>query len=169
MKAILHLAKSDIQVIVTYPNNDAGSNEIITHIKKLQNKTKANIFIVKSLGRYYYHGLLSLAKKKKHRIVCVGNSSSGLKETPAFCCPAVNIGSRQDGRLRGKNVIDTYHNAKSIVQATKKCLFDSQFRELCKNASNPYDGGMSGKKAASILARNFCKKTLLVKKHFVSR
>ena len=69
-------------------------------------QNSSNVQIHVSLGRYLYHGLLGLAKTNNYKIVCVGNSSSGIKETPAFSCPTVNIGSRQEGRLRGENVID---------------------------------------------------------------
>ena len=42
-------------------------------------------------GRYYYHGILALSKNIDNKICCAGNSSSGIKETPAFNCPTVNM------------------------------------------------------------------------------
>ena len=68
-----------------------------------------------SLGRYFYHGVLALAENIKYQVACVGNSSSGIKETPVFGCPTINIGSRQEGRLRGKNVVDVDYNSANIV------------------------------------------------------
>src|SRR5665213_4352576 len=106
----------------------------------------------RSLGRANYHGVLALARDPAMRVACVGNSSSGLKETPAFGCPAVNIGSRQDGRLRGDNVVDCPYDAAALVAAVRKCLFDEAFRKTCREAENPYGLGDAGKKIAQVLA-----------------
>ena len=82
----------------------------------------------------------------------MGNSSSGIKETPAFGCPAVNIGSRQDGRLRAKNVIDVGYDADAIVAAVQRCLNEEAFRAECQNCENPYGVGDAGVKIANALA-----------------
>jgi UDP-N-acetylglucosamine 2-epimerase (non-hydrolysing)/GDP/UDP-N,N'-diacetylbacillosamine 2-epimerase (hydrolysing) len=82
----------------------------------------------------------------------MGNSSSGIKETPAFGCPTVNIGTRQQGRLRGDNVIDVNYDEDEIYLATIKCLFDEKFRAQCQNSYNPYWLGQVGPKIANILA-----------------
>ena len=110
INALKILSKEDIQIIITYPNNDAGADSIIKKYEILKNENKRNIQIFPSLGRYNYHGFLSLAKNNNVKIACVGNSSSGIKETPAFGCPTVNIGSRQLNRLRGENVIDVRYD-----------------------------------------------------------
>ena len=98
-------------------------------MKKILIKKNSNIKIIKSLGRYNYHGVLALAKKKTNMIVCVGNSSSGIKETPFFGCPTVNIGSRQKRRLRANNVIDVNYNKNEIYLAIKKSLYNEHFRK----------------------------------------
>ena len=100
-----------------------------------------------------YHGVLALALNKSRKVVCVGNSSSGLKETPAFSCPTVNIGSRQDGRLRGANVIDVSYDSVEIIEAIKKCLFDDAFKHICSTADNPYWVGSAGSKVADVLSK----------------
>jgi UDP-N-acetylglucosamine 2-epimerase (non-hydrolysing)/GDP/UDP-N,N'-diacetylbacillosamine 2-epimerase (hydrolysing) len=74
-----------------------------------------------------------------------------VKETPAFGCPAVNIGTRQDGRLRAENVIDTAYDTKEIFDAIKKTLFDKGFRDLCRDVINPYGSGNVGEKITNIL------------------
>jgi len=112
-----------------------------------------NTLVYPSLGRYMYHGLLALAQHNSFRVACVGNSSSGIKETPAFGCPTVNIGSRQKGRLRGVNVIDVDYNGSEIYNAIRKCLQDQSFREICRAGENPYGVGDVGKKIADILTR----------------
>ena len=86
-----------------------------------------------SLGRYFYHGILALSKNADNRVCCVGNSSSGIKETPAFGCPTVNIGSRQQGRLRADNVLDSEYDTDDILKKIKLSLFDDDFRKISKS------------------------------------
>jgi UDP-N-acetylglucosamine 2-epimerase (non-hydrolysing)/GDP/UDP-N,N'-diacetylbacillosamine 2-epimerase (hydrolysing) len=99
--AIERLAAEGVQTILTYPNNDAGGQAIIEQLEIFGEAGVPGTQVCRSLGRHLYHGVLALARDQSLRIACVGNSSSGLKETPAFACPTVNIGSRQEGRLRG--------------------------------------------------------------------
>jgi UDP-hydrolysing UDP-N-acetyl-D-glucosamine 2-epimerase len=139
------------QVIITYPNNDAGSKSIIKEIKNLA-LVNPDIKVVKSLGRYFYHGVLALNDNSGCKVVCVGNSSSGIKETPAFRCPAINIGSRQDGRLRSENVIDVPYKSDQIYDAMLMSINDESFRAQCSSCQNPYGQGDAGKKIASILS-----------------
>ena len=123
-----------------------------------------HINIYPSIGRYMYHGILSLAKNKKNKITCVGNSSSGIKETAVFGCPTVNIGSRQSNRLRGDNILDVDYDYKSIIKATKKCMLDEKFRNVCKTTKNPYYLGGASKKIVNFLATIPINKKLIRKK-----
>lgn len=152
LRALERLAAEGVQVIMTYPNNDAGGRKIIEILNRFMGTGRKNIQIHSSLGRYNYHGVLALAKKSDVRVVCAGNSSSGIKETPAFGCPTVNIGSRQDGRLRAANVIDTGYDDGGIYDAVKRCLYDGPFREICRTCENPYGVGDAGKKIAEVLS-----------------
>lgn len=161
LEALKYFARKGARVIITYPNNDAGGRRVIAEIEKLSDYR--NISVVSHLGRGVYHGILDLCAKMG-RGVCVGNSSSGIKETPAFGCPFVNIGSRQDGRLRSTNVIDVSYDKAKIIKAIEKSLFDSHFRESCKKCSNPYGSGDSGKKIAEVLAQVEINKKLIQKK-----
>lgn len=151
--ALERLAKQGIQVIITYPNNDAGGRAIIDELEMLRGRNVPGIQVHRSLGRNLYHGVLALARDPAQHVACVGNSSSGIKETPAFGCPTVNIGSRQEGRLRGENVLDAGYDADAIVTATKRCLFDDTFRDICRKTDNPYYLGDAGRKIADVLAR----------------
>jgi UDP-N-acetylglucosamine 2-epimerase len=93
-----------------------------------------------------YHGVLNVAS------VCIGNSSSGIKETPAFHLPCVNIGERQRGRLRSNNVLDVGYDHINIKNAIYKGLDDSEFRDQVMRSINPYGTGNSGKQIAQVLA-----------------
>ena len=150
--ALTSLAHDGVQVIATYPNNDAGGKAIINLLDDLGSKKIPNLQVYRSLGRYLYHGVLALALNHKIKISCVGNSSSGIKETPVFGCPTVNIGSRQLGRLRGQNVLDAEYNKESIISSIKKCFDDKAFRDISFKTDNPYYLGNAGKKVAKVLA-----------------
>ena len=162
--AMKQLSKEGVQIIATYPNNDAGGKAIIDDLEDLKLKNIEGISVHRSLGRYLYHGVLALARNKNLKIACVGNSSSGIKETPVFGCPTVNIGSRQLGRLRGQNVIDADYCSKSIIKAVKKCFDDNNFRETCFATDNPYYLGDAGKKVADVLSKIEINEDLIRKK-----
>src|SRR5207244_8379557 len=80
-----------------------------------------------------YFGLMHCAA------AMVGNSSSALIEAPSFGLPAVNVGERQDGRVRGANVIDCPNERSAISAALDKAL-DPDFRRSIGNLPNPYRG-----------------------------
>jgi UDP-hydrolysing UDP-N-acetyl-D-glucosamine 2-epimerase len=167
LKAIEKLAGDGVQIILTYPNNDVGGKKITSCLEDFYLRKINNVQLHRSLGRYYYHGILGLARNRNFRIACVGNSSSGIKETPAFGCPTVNIGSRQEGRLRAVNVIDAKYDVENIYRSIKKCLFDEEVRAKSFNTENPYGIGDAGPKIAEILANVSLDQSLLRKKMFL--
>ena len=152
LEAMKQLAAEGVQVLLTYPNNDAGGSAIIKALIEMGRESHAGVQIHQSLGRHLYHGVLALARDPLNRVACVGNSSSGVKETPAFGCPTVNIGSRQEGRLRGNNVIDTGYDVDQIVAAVNCCFYDEAFIESARTTANPYYLGDAGKKISEVLA-----------------
>lgn len=146
------------QIVVTYPNDDAGSAEIIQAIEALAARNLPGFQFHKSLGRRLYHGVLNIAS------ACVGNSSSGIKETPVFGCPTVNIGTRQRGRLRAENVLDVGYSAAEIISALERCLLDRDWSAKARSCANPYWAGGAGQKIADVLATIPLDQTLLCKK-----
>jgi len=162
-EAMKRLAADGCQIVVTYPNNDAGGKRIIAEIAAQGLADFEGVQVHKSLGRYNYHGFLNLCGRAGIG-VCVGNSSSGIKETPVFGCPTVNIGSRQDGRLRSTNVIDTEYDATTIESACRKSLYDNEFRHVCATCENPYGRGNAGRMIAEALATIELSPRLLQKK-----
>ena len=167
IKALNDLAKDGIQIFITYPNNDAGGKKIIEAIKDSQAKLHDNIQTHISLGRYFYHGILALSIESERRVCCAGNSSSGIKETPAFQCPTVNIGSRQQGRLRAENVIDANYDYEEIKSAINKCLFDDSFKSISSKCSNPYGEGDAGIKIAEELSKVTLDKKKILRKEMM--
>jgi UDP-N-acetylglucosamine 2-epimerase (non-hydrolysing)/GDP/UDP-N,N'-diacetylbacillosamine 2-epimerase (hydrolysing) len=150
--AIERLSAEGVQTILTYPNNDAGGQAIIEKLEVFGATSIPGVQVFRSLGRHLYHGVLALARDPLLRVACIGNSSSGIKETPAFGCPTVNIGSRQNGRLSGENVLSVNYDADEISSAMRKCLYDKDFRKRCLIAKNPYWLGDAGPKIAEVLS-----------------
>jgi UDP-hydrolysing UDP-N-acetyl-D-glucosamine 2-epimerase len=149
LEALRTLVGEGYQVVITFPNNDAGGREIVDELEFLLGLDGVQIH--KSLGRQRFHGLLNVIGRRA-RGALVGNSSAGIKETPAFGCPAVNIGSRQQGRLRGSNVIDVPYDTRAIREAIRRCVEDEEFRAACNTAMNPYGAGNAGPHIAEVLA-----------------
>ncbi len=147
LQALQYVAeKLGCQIIATYPNDDAGGEAMIEELEKYNQRNIPNFHVKPSLGRYLYHGILNIAS------AYLGNSSSGIKETPGFYCPCINIGDRQKGRLRANNIIEVNYNKFEIINAIKKALNDVQFKEQVNNCNNPYGAGDAGKQIADLLA-----------------
>ncbi len=142
------IEKYNCHVIATYPNNDFGSNNIIAELKDFKKKNK-NFYLFKSLGNYYFHSLMNL--RKTMNVVLVGNSSSGIKEAIAFKCPTLNIGSRQNGRLKPKNVTDVDCNFSKIRHKLKMILFDKDFKKKLFKIKNPYYKKNTGERITKII------------------
>jgi UDP-N-acetylglucosamine 2-epimerase (non-hydrolysing)/GDP/UDP-N,N'-diacetylbacillosamine 2-epimerase (hydrolysing) len=144
------LKKTDVSVIVILPNNDAGYSRIIKELKN------SNFKLVESLSLNEYVNLL------KRCTGLIGNSSSGIHETSSFNIPTINIGSRQNGRLRPNNVFDVNHNEKEIINAIKKCL---EFKRKNIIVDNLYGDGDSALRIIEIiktidLSNNIIQKTI---------
>lgn len=146
----------EFQTILIYPNADAGGRRIIKIIKKYEKFPFIQTY--KSLPHIDYLSLLKVAN------VMVGNSSSGIIETPSFHLPVVNIGTRQEGRERARNVLDVDHKKNEITKAIKKSIFDRKFLQSVKKCRSPYGKGMAGTKIARILSTVKLDKKLIQKK-----
>ena len=132
------LSKFDFQIIFTSPNAEIGSDKIVNMIKKfVDNNPKAYSF--NSLGSKLYLSFLRYAK------AVVGNSSSGIIEAPSFSIPTVNIGNRQEGRLRPESVIQTGYSVNEICKGIEKALHDTEFLKKIKKIKNPYGDGNTSK------------------------
>ena len=141
-----NLSKKNYQIIITYPNFDPGFKKIINKIKNIKKKYN-DIRIYKHLGRNNYHQLLYFIGKSKNG-VCLGNSSSGIKEAVIFKCPAINIGERQKSRLKSENVINVKADHRIILNKVK-----SNLKIKNKYISNPYSLTSSFKVLNNILLK----------------
>ena len=97
------------------PAFDIGSDTIINEMKKFTKKNKNSVFFV-SLGSKNYLSIL------KHVDLLIGNSSSGLIEAPIVGTKVINIGQRQDGRIRPKGIINIKCKQNLIIKTIKRTL-----------------------------------------------
>tara|TARA_Y100001970_G_C14252615_1_gene872930 strand:+ start:2063 stop:3208 length:1146 start_codon:yes stop_codon:yes gene_type:complete len=135
------IISKEIQTIVLLPNNDAGHSRIIDYIK--------------SSGLKWYPSLPTDIFINLYRNVnaLIGNSSSGIHETPTLGIPAINIGNRQQSRERAENVIDVKNNKKEIINGINKAIQDKNFIKMVKGLKNPYGEGDSAEKIVQILRK----------------
>ncbi len=129
------LKKHDCPIIFTYPNADTMGRVIIDKISQFVNTNKNAVFFP-NLGIQIYFSLMKFAK------AMIGNSSSGIIEAASFELPVVNIGCRQDGRVRGYNVIDVDCDQKKIEKAIIHAV-SPNFQQSLMGMQNPYGGGRS--------------------------
>ncbi len=131
----------DIQFIVTKSNADQGGARINQILDEASNKIY-NMHVYASLGVRRYLSLMRYAE------FVIGNSSSGIIETPSFHIPTVNIGDRQKGRLRAESIIDCGVDKESICIAINKALND-EYKKTCSRVVSPYGDGKAAKRIAS--------------------
>jgi GDP/UDP-N,N'-diacetylbacillosamine 2-epimerase (hydrolysing) len=142
--------------IVIYPNSDAGGRRMIEVVKQYEDYSFIRTF--KSLPRREYLSLMRVVS------VMVGNSSSGIIDAPSLGLPAVNVGIRQEGRERGKNVIDVAHKKSDIARALERALSDKKFLAEVKKCESPYGDGKAGPRIAEVLSEIAITPRLLQKK-----
>lgn len=120
----------DVQLVVTGVNADPGSTAVAECMARIVEAHPAAV-MVPSLGHARYLSLVKAAA------AVVGNSSSGIIEAPALGTPTVNIGPRQDGRLRAPSVIDCGQTPDAITGALTQAL--SPTMQACAaRAETPY-------------------------------
>ena len=145
------------KIFFCYPNADAGSRELIERTKAfITARPHDRIFI--NLDALTYWSLLRQVE------MLVGNSSSGIMETASFALPTVNIGLRQQGRERARNVVDAPADVHSIGNAMRMAKSES-FRESLAGMTNPYGEGFASEKIVEVLTSAPPSEHLLIKRH----
>lgn len=128
--------------VAIYPNTDPGHSGILRVLSELQSKN--NWRVVRSLPREHYLRLLSRAA------VLIGNSSGGVIETASLGLPTINVGPRQQGRLRcGANVVDCRESPAAMTRALRGILSARRPRPR----RSAYGDGRAGERIAARLAR----------------
>lgn len=132
-----------LPAIVLWPNADAGSDDIARGIRKWrEHHQDSNMHFFKNLPVETYIKLM------KRTACLIGNSSSGIREGAFIGTPVVNIGSRQDMRERGPNVIDAGHERAEIARAIQRQIEHGPY------AMQPiYGDGKAGERIAEVLSK----------------
>lgn len=151
------LALVEDQVLFCYPNADAGSRALIEQTRTfLATRKGAHLFV--NLDALTYWSLLLQVD------VFLGNSSSGIMETPSFALPTVNVGLRQQGRERARNILDAAPEADAILSAIQRAK-SPEFRHSLQGMTNPYGDGYAAEKIAQVLTTVPLGQELLMKRH----
>jgi UDP-hydrolysing UDP-N-acetyl-D-glucosamine 2-epimerase len=144
MSATLHAVhQSGHQALWFWPNVDAGSDGASGAIRFFrESNPKNHIHFYKNMEPLDFLNLLIHSKG------IVGNSSVAIRECSYLGVPAINIGSRQNRRDRGRNVTDVSYDTKSIAEAIAKMWTSTQ-----RPRDMIYGDGNAGKNIADVLAR----------------
>jgi len=157
MNALIHaLSKIQHPLIITYPNVDMESDVVIEKFKDFAT-TQPRVRLLSNLGTQRYFSLLRIAH------AMIGNSSSGIIEAASFQLPVINIGTRQQGRLHGENVLDVPCNETAICNAFDQ-VSHTVFTTYIENMSNPYGDGQTAPRILSVLKETPLDNRLLIKK-----
>lgn len=138
------LQKCGQQIVLTYPNADAGHTDIINALEAFAKNNAQRVRLLKNAGSRFYFDLMATAA------AMIGNSSSGIGEAPSFELPVVNIGTRQAGFGRAANVIDAGYESAAIGNAIKRAT-SPEFRAGLRGLVNPYGDGWSSERIAEVL------------------
>jgi GDP/UDP-N,N'-diacetylbacillosamine 2-epimerase (hydrolysing) len=136
------LLGEDKSILCILPNSDAGSEEIINVYNRFSQEEK--IVYIKNFQQLDYLTIL------RHCYAMVGNSSSGILEAASFQKAVINIGSRQKGRERSKNVVDVEPTKAGIKEALHK-IEERDFLEELSSIKNIYGDGKAAKRILSVL------------------
>lgn len=139
------LEEVDATIIFTYPNADTCGRLIIQMIQEFTTAHRQSQLTI-NLGTQGYWSMM------KHANAMVGNSSSGIIEAASFKLPVVNIGNRQRGRLRGKNVLDVGYTRAEILKGIEQAV-SPEFRATLSDMINPYGDGHAAERIVERLKR----------------
>ena len=132
-----------LPAVVLWPNADAGSEDIARGLRKFrEHEDDSRLHFFKNLATDDYVKLMA-------RTAClVGNSSSAIREGSFIGTPAVNVGSRQEGRQRGSNVADVGYDHSQIVDALRAQIDHGRYEH-----EPIYGDGRAGERIADVLSR----------------
>ncbi len=135
---------SDVNILFTATNADTHGSLVYEKILSFCSK-RTNCQIIPSLGQTRYFSCL------KYVSGVLGNSSSGLLEVPYFKKTTINIGKRQEGRIRTPSIIDCSPTQKEIISAIKTLFTDAQIQRVQGMSDLPYGYGGATQKIIDVL------------------
>ncbi|TKI58588.1 UDP-N-acetylglucosamine 2-epimerase (hydrolyzing) [Brevibacillus antibioticus] len=148
----------DAKIIFTKPNSDTDGRVISRMIDEYVHRNSQRAAAYTSLGQLRYLSAIN------HCNLVIGNSSSGLIEVPYFKKPTINIGNRQQGRIKPFSVIDCIESSIEIKEAIHKGLSES-FQVSIQNMTSPYGEGDVSSKVKNVLKQVNLEKLLVKSFH----
>ncbi len=148
----------DTCFIFTMPNADTGHRIIVEKIQDFVFRNEERAILIKSMGQLNYLSAM------KHVDAVVGNSSSGIIEAPGFQIGTLNIGHRQDGRIRTASIVDCECTEEAILKGLIR-IYSREFQEMLKTVKNPYGRGGAADKVLAVLRKTDFKQ-LIPKKFY---
>jgi UDP-hydrolysing UDP-N-acetyl-D-glucosamine 2-epimerase len=136
------VAANGAQALVFWPNVDAGSDQVAKGIRRFRELGRAH-------GFHFFRNLPPemFVKVMAHTACMVGNSSSALREGAFLGTPAVTVGTRQQNRERGPNVVEVPHDRALIADAIRDQIAHGPYER-----STIFGDGTAGEKVAEVLA-----------------
>jgi UDP-hydrolysing UDP-N-acetyl-D-glucosamine 2-epimerase len=135
------LEKLAMPVIMLWPNADAGGDDISKGVRTFrERKNPLWLHLFKNLPTHIYVHLMNTTS------CLIGNSSSGIREGAFIGTPVVNIGTRQNKRLKAENVEQVGYKSHEILLGIEKQLNHGKY-----GSSNIYGDGRAGAQIAEIL------------------
>ncbi len=151
--------EKQLNIIFTKANADADGRIINQMIDQYAEKHSKRCRAFVSMGQQNYLSAM------RYSCMVIGNSSSGIIETPSFGIPTVNIGDRQKGRVMPQSVINCKDNKKDILKAIRLGLSD-QFREEIKYCNNPYEQEGTSERILEVIKQSLSNQIITLKKGF---
>lgn len=146
----------DTNIIFTKANADTGGRIINKMIDDYTAKRENKCVEFISLGQLKYLSAMRFVD------AVVGNSSSGIEEAPSLKIGTINIGNRQNGRIKVRSIIDCSPTKTGIRNAFIK-LYSKNFKKILKSIENPYGDGNTAKRIKDILKRENLEQILMKK------
>ena len=140
LKAVEKIGK---QAAWLWPNVDAGSDDIAKGLRKYREKKNPDF-----IHFYRNFSVEDYARLINNCACIVGNSSSALREGAFLGVPAVNLGTRQQNREHGENVIHVNYNSDEIEDAIRRQIKNGRYKK-----SNLFGEGLAGEQITDILAK----------------
>jgi UDP-hydrolysing UDP-N-acetyl-D-glucosamine 2-epimerase len=142
-ETLMALHELQMPVVMLWPNVDAGSEDVSRGMRKFRESYKPEYI------RFYKNFPVETYLRLMRSAAClVDNSSASIREGAFVGTPAVNIGSRQDGRERAPNVVDVGHDRVAIADAIRRQVKHGRYAP-----AHLYGDGQAGVRIADVLAR----------------
>jgi UDP-hydrolysing UDP-N-acetyl-D-glucosamine 2-epimerase len=142
-ETLMALHELKMPTIMLWPNVDAGSEDVSRGMRKFREHFEHDTI------RFYKNFSVETYVRLMKRCACkVGNSSAAIREGAFLGVPGVNIGTRQQGRERGRNITDVDYDREKIVNAIRRQVEHGHY------PSEPiYGDGKAGPRIAGILEK----------------